>query len=82
MLPNDVTLLTGQADALFDLNRIPEAIMAYQRALHQDPANVDIKKKLERCRIQKTNQRRQVPALERLDWAVCLQRRLVERGKR
>jgi len=46
VLPNDVTLLTGQAEALFDLNRIPGAITAYQRVLRQDPTNVDIKKKL------------------------------------
>lgn len=44
--PDDVALLTGKADALLDLKRLPEAIGTYQQALKQDPGNAGITKKL------------------------------------
>ncbi|MHB8746160.1 MAG: tetratricopeptide repeat protein [Gammaproteobacteria bacterium] len=44
--PNDVALLTGKADALLSLNRIPEAIAVYQRALGQASGNAEVQRKL------------------------------------
>jgi tetratricopeptide (TPR) repeat protein len=45
-LPDDVALLTGRGDALFDLDRVPEAMRAYRSALSQNPGSADIQTKL------------------------------------
>jgi tetratricopeptide (TPR) repeat protein len=46
VLPNDPSLRRSKADALMEMNKVVEAILAYQESLRLDPHDAEISKKL------------------------------------